>query len=76
MTMMRAPSINNQTLLSDDDFVAQFVARGEVLAKLNRFLRTIPEQGLAEHQVLIGPRGMGKTSLLRRVQILIRAELA
>ncbi|TAD92377.1 MAG: ArsR family transcriptional regulator, partial [Alphaproteobacteria bacterium] len=32
--------------------------------------------GLAEHQVLIGPRGMGKTSLLRRVQILIRAELA
>ncbi|WP_298367862.1 hypothetical protein [Azospirillum sp.] len=57
--------------LSDDDVVANFVARGDTLDSLLRRLRAIEPDGLATHHLLIGVRGMGKTTLLRRLAIAI-----
>ena len=65
--------LHNQTALSDDDFVASFVARHELLETLLRRLRAESIDD-SRHYVLIGPRGMGKTSLLRRVAIAVNRE--
>ncbi len=75
--MSRAPLLHNQTTLDDEDFVANFVARHQVLETMLRRLRAGDSGGGLNH-ILIGPRGMGKTSLLRRLAIGIRhdAELS
>jgi len=59
----------NQGWQHDDAFVADFVARHETLDMLLNVLRVAACGGEAGHQILIGARGMGKTSLLRRVAI-------
>ncbi|RYE51066.1 MAG: ATP-binding protein, partial [Rhizobiaceae bacterium] len=67
--MSRAPSLYNQTTLNEDDFVANFVARHVVLDALLRRLQATGPQDGGMHHILIGPRGMGKTSMLRRLGI-------
>ncbi len=69
MSLSQGLSLYNQERLNDDDFVAQFVARGETLAALVRRLEAVRHDGTGGQQILIGPRGMGKTSLLRRLAI-------
>jgi hypothetical protein len=69
MTLSQSLSLYNQDRLSDDDFIEQFVARNETLDTLIRRLEAAPQQGADCQQILIGPRGMGKTSLLRRLAI-------
>lgn len=56
----------------DADFVAGFVARSRELDALLRRLRAIGQDSPADHQIVLGARGMGKTSLLRRLAIAIR----
>ena len=69
--VVSTPRIYNPAQLPGDDLEQTFVARQEVLASL---LRTIREQAIdvpCQHTLLIGPRGMGKTTTglmcLRRV---------
>ena len=71
MTARSSLSLYNQTAQSDDDFVACFVARHEVLDTLLRRLRAAESKSSGDPYILIGPRGMGKTSLLRRIAIAI-----
>ncbi|MCP4185385.1 MAG: AAA family ATPase, partial [Hyphomicrobiales bacterium] len=59
----------NQYSNSDAEFLDEFVARYDVLETLVRRLQNGGEQSSKPHQVLIGSRGMGKTSLLRRLAI-------
>ena len=69
MTLKSSPALYNQTFLSDDDFVDSFVARQSVFKALcRRLIATGPEDD-GNHQILVGTRGMGKTSLLRRLAI-------
>jgi hypothetical protein len=74
MTMLLGPSLYMQTTLDDDDFVANFVARQEALEALLRRLRSATAESGDLHQILVGARGMGKTSMLRRVAIAIDQE--
>jgi tetratricopeptide (TPR) repeat protein len=63
------PSLYNQSLQGDEEFVANFVARRQVLDTLCRRLEVSGAESDSQHQILIGSRGMGKTSLLRRLAI-------
>ena len=54
---------------SEDDFLSGFVARKELLALLLNGLRHVARGGASEHQLIVGQRGMGKSSLLRAVAI-------
>jgi tetratricopeptide (TPR) repeat protein len=69
MTLAKSPSLYNQDRLSDDEFVAHFVARRETLEAMVRRLEAARHDRADGQQILIGARGMGKTSLLRRLAI-------
>jgi tetratricopeptide (TPR) repeat protein len=74
VTLTPTPSVYNQERLDDETFCRLFVARQDRLEQLLSGLRHAAAGGEAEHQVVVGARGMGKTSLLRRVAIAIGEE--
>jgi hypothetical protein len=59
--------IYNPVLLGDDTLRRHFVVRGDVLERLVDTLRA-PRP---THTLIVGPRGMGKTTLLRRLRLAI-----
>ena len=59
---------------SDEAFLANFVARRAELDALVASLRATAQGGAARHEIVVGARGMGKTSLLRRLAIAVGAE--
>src|SRR5215475_15210808 len=63
-------AIYNPALLRKEDLIAQFVARRPLLDRLAEELRQIGKGGY-RHQLIIGPRGSGKTMLLRRLRYTI-----
>lgn len=58
-------AIYNPDLLSKDELVEQFIARQDLLG---HFVADLHRPGFKQHQVIIGTRGMGKTTLLRRLR--------
>ncbi len=62
----------NPTQLKDEDFLRGFVARQELVDKILARLGEITPTNLAQHRLIVGQRGMGKTSLLRRIAIGVR----
>jgi tetratricopeptide (TPR) repeat protein len=69
MITVPAASLYNQDRLDDEVFLANFVAREELASFLVEQLRRIPANAAGEHHLIVGQRGMGKTSLLRRIAI-------
>ena len=69
---MSTPRIYNPAQLPGDELEQSFVARQEVLASLLRAIREQATHVPCQHTLLIGPRGMGKTTMglmcLRRVE--------
>jgi len=64
----------NPRIQNEADFLASFVARGNVLRHfLQQFRLTTTEQP-ARHHLVVALRGFGKTSLLRRIAIAVRTE--
>jgi tetratricopeptide (TPR) repeat protein len=66
---MLSIAIYDPRRLTEEDFLAGFVARNETANYLLNQLRLLPALGEATNRLLVGQRGMGKTSLLRRVAI-------
>ena len=69
---MSGPRIYNPAQLGGDELEQSFVARQETLADLLRTIREQAADSPCQHTLLIGPRGMGKTTMglmcLRRVE--------
>lgn len=59
----------------EPDFLANFIARQDVLQIFLAQLRNTQNQQSAKHHLIIAPRGYGKTSLLRRIKIALRDEI-
>ena len=70
---LRGVAVYNPSLLSKDELLAQFVARK---ALLETILSELRKQERPDHRILIGPRGMGKTTLLRRIYFAVEEEPA
>ena len=64
----------NPAQLTPDELKASFVARGDTLAELLRLLANQTPGRPCQHMMLIGPRGMGKTTLgLRFLHAILEA---
>jgi Flp pilus assembly protein TadD len=64
----------NPSLLQDESFLAGFVARQDLAAKILARLGEVTPRGIAQHRLIVGQRGMGKTSMLRRIALGVRAQ--
>jgi tetratricopeptide (TPR) repeat protein len=74
MNQLAGIAIYDPRRLDRDAFLAGFVARRDFFAFLLDKLRHMPD--VAEHHIIVGQRGMGKTSLLLRLAIGIASEPA
>ena len=61
----------NPALLSKEDLIRGFVARRDLLERLLDDLRRVQSGSPPQHQMVIGQRGLGKTTLLRRLAFAI-----
>ncbi len=71
--MTVTPRKYNPGFLSDDDLVASFCVRTDEFDSMVEILRE-PSGNSNTHQIVIGPRGSGKTSLLLRVAAELRRD--
>jgi len=58
--------------MNESDFLARFVVRQEVFEDIFRDVKNTNFDVPAQHQIIVGQRGQGKTTLLRRVEIAVR----
>ncbi|WP_200381173.1 tetratricopeptide repeat protein [Thiococcus pfennigii] len=65
-------AVYNPAILSDQAFLNGFVARQALAERLLQRLGETTADGLATHHLILGQRGMGKTSLLRRLALGVR----
>ena len=72
---MTAPRKYNPGFLSDDELVASFCVRTAEFESVMEMLRECTGRSNT-HQIVIGPRGSGKTSLLLRVAAELRRDAA
>jgi tetratricopeptide (TPR) repeat protein len=64
----------NPDWLSDDDLVRNFAARLDDFGFLRDELARVPREGSAQHYLLVGVRGAGKTTMLKRLAVAIRRD--
>jgi hypothetical protein len=69
-------TIYNPALLKKEDLIRGFVARQSLLARLLDDLRREVPGSTPQHQVIIGQRGLGKTTLLRRMAFAVEDDSA
>ena len=65
-------AIHDPLQLPEKDFLNTFVARHTILKRLTRHVRDNTDAQLLQHRLIFGQRGMGKTSLLRRLAISVK----
>lgn len=64
----------NPALLSDDQLRRSFVARTRQYQQLIRLIREEPSEGALQHALIIGSRGVGKTTLGLRVLLEVKED--
>ena len=65
----------NPHLWSAAQLRAIFVARQQELADLMHSLRSTPSDQVGQHVLLVGPRGMGKSTLMQRLALAVEDDL-
>jgi len=68
---LNGPALYNPHLLSKQELLSLFSARQALLDELLADLRSTPDGESAQHHLVVGQRGMGKTMLLRRIQFAV-----
>jgi tetratricopeptide (TPR) repeat protein len=71
---MSAAHFYNPDWLDDSDLVRGFAARLEEFAFLRGELVHAPREGNVQHYLLVGLRGTGKTTMLKRLAVAIRQD--
>jgi Flp pilus assembly protein TadD len=64
----------NASKLKDDQINAVFIARQPVFASIMADINGTEIDAAAQHQLIVGLRGMGKSTLLRRIEAELRSE--
>jgi DNA-binding MarR family transcriptional regulator len=64
-------AVYNPSLLGRDELVGSFVARADLLSALLDAIRRETGAAVAQHHLVVGQAGMGKTAFLRRLQVAI-----
>ena len=67
-------AIYNPGRLTDAEVKATFIARENLLREIADDIRGSRPGGRPQHHLIIGQRGMGKTTLLRRLDVLLRED--
>ena len=67
-------AVYNPAILNDEDFLTGFVARGNLTEQILKRLKEIKSDNIVQHRLFIGQRGMGKTSMLRRIALGVEAD--
>ena len=65
---------HNPAFLSDDDLQASFVVRERSLDALLEFVNENTAAKAAQHVLVLAPRGFGKTTLVRRLDLAVRRD--
>ncbi len=65
-------AVYNPAILDDASFLNGFAARQDLAERLLQRLGETTADGLATHHLILGQRGLGKTSLLRRLALGVR----
>lgn len=69
-------SLYNPARLSDDEILASFAARQAVFERVLDDIRSEKPRGRPQHHLIVGQRGMGKSTLLARLAAEFRREPA
>jgi Flp pilus assembly protein TadD len=69
-------AIYNPALLKKEDLIGRYVARLPLLDRLLDDLRREQPGSTPQHQIIIGQRGLGKTTLLRRLAFAVEDDAA
>jgi len=64
----------NPNEMSQEDFLARFVARKEIYQEIFEALKEADYDVPNQHHILIGQRGQGKTTLLRKLNISVKED--
>ena len=64
----------NPAILSDEDVIANYVVRDAIFEKLLKQVSDEEANSIPQHHLIIGQRGMGKTSLLKRLEVEFRTQ--
>lgn len=67
-------SIYNTQRVTDEQSRMLYVARTKLLSQLLNSIASSPKNAPPKHQLIIGQRGMGKTTLLKRLEVEIRTQ--
>ena len=68
-------AIYNPSVINDEDFLKGFVARHREADHILKLIMENIDPGPSCHQLVLGQRGMGKSTMLRRVSLGIEASI-
>ena len=68
-------AVYNPGILSKQELIRLFVARRALLQQIIDDLRREKPKGIPQHRLLVGSRGMGKTTLLRRISYAVEDDV-
>ena len=73
-TALHGVAIYNPDLLSRDELKRYFVGRLPLLERILAELKRERPEAIPQHRLILGQRGMGKTSLLRRLAVAVEED--